>query len=95
MTPLEIVVLLVIAAVCGATGQALAGYSAGGCLASAVVGIIGAYIGQWLAREFDLPVILSINIGGKPFPIVWSIIGAFVFAAILGVVNRLTQRSRQ
>ncbi|MBD1831476.1 hypothetical protein H6F61_01975 [Cyanobacteria bacterium FACHB-472] len=95
MTPVEILVLLVIAAICGSTGQALVGYSAGGCLLSIVVGIIGAYIGLWVANEFDLPVIFALDIGGKPFPIIWSIIGSAIFAAILGLVNRLIQNNRR
>lgn len=88
MTIVELLVLLVIAAICGGIGQSLVGYSAGGCLVSIVVGIIGAYIGLWVAREFDLPVLFSINLGGKSFPIIWSIIGSAIFAAILGLINR-------
>ena len=45
MTLIEVLILLLIAAVCGAIGQSLVGYSAGGCLASIFVGIIGAYLG--------------------------------------------------
>lgn len=95
MTPLEILILLVIAAICGGTGQALVGYSAGGCLVSIVVGIIGAYIGIWVAREFNLPLIYTIKIGSQPFPIIWSIIGSAIFAAILGLIGRLTQGNRR
>ncbi|NJL88185.1 MAG: hypothetical protein HC886_23030, partial [Leptolyngbyaceae cyanobacterium SM1_1_3] len=49
MTLLEILLLLAIAAVCGGLGQSLVGYSAGGCLASMLVGIMGAYLGLWIA----------------------------------------------
>ena len=65
MTLTELLVLLIIAAVCGAVGQSLAGYDLGGCLVSIVVGFIGAYIGLWLAGKLGLPEILAINIGGK------------------------------
>lgn len=88
----EFLLLLLIAAICGSLGQILVGYSAGGLLVSIVVGIIGAYIGLWVAREFNLPVIFALNIGGRSFPIVWSIIGSAVFAAILSLVNRATRR---
>jgi uncharacterized membrane protein YeaQ/YmgE (transglycosylase-associated protein family) len=88
MDPVELLVLLLIAAICGAIGQSLVGYSAGGCLVSIVVGIIGAYLGLWVARQFGLPEIFAVNIGGRSFPIIWSIIGSALFAAILGLVNR-------
>lgn len=94
MTLVEILLLLLIAAVCGSLGQALVGYSAGGWLVSIVVGVIGAYIGTWVARELSLPVFFALNIGGKPFPIIWSIIGSAIFAAILGLINRNIRRSR-
>lgn len=88
MTLIEILILLLIAAICGAIGQSLVGYSAGGCLASIFVGIIGAYLGVWLARELGLPILFAVNVGTQPFPIVWSIIGSIIFAAILGLINR-------
>jgi uncharacterized membrane protein YeaQ/YmgE (transglycosylase-associated protein family) len=88
VTLVEFIVLLVIAAICGSLAQAMAGYSHGGCLVSAALGLIGALLGTWLAHLFDLPDILAIQIGGRTFPIVWSIIGAALFVAILSVVSR-------
>ena len=78
--------LLLIAAICGGIGQSISGYSFGGCLISAGVGFIGAIIGKWIAGELGLPELWSIEIDGQPFPIVWSIIGASLFTAILGAV---------
>lgn len=94
MSLLELILLLVIAAICGSLGQTLVGYSAGGCLISIIVGVIGAYIGMWIANELNLPVLFALNIGGKPFPIVWSIIGSAVFAAALALINRLVRGNR-
>ena len=88
MTLIGFLVLLIIAAVCGSIGQALAGYNLGGCLVSIVVGLIGAYIGLWIARETDLPRILEINIDGKPFPVVWAIIGSAIFTLIMALLRR-------
>ncbi len=88
MDLIQLLVLLLIAAVCGAIGQSLVGYSVGGCLVSIVVGVIGAYLGLWVARQFGLPEIFAVNIGGQSFPILWSILGSALFAAILGLVNR-------
>ena len=88
MTLLGFLLLLVIAAICGSIGQSLAGYDLGGCLVSIVVGFIGAYLGMWLAGEFGLPAIFEINIEGKPFPIIWSVIGAALFTFIVALLRR-------
>jgi uncharacterized membrane protein YeaQ/YmgE (transglycosylase-associated protein family) len=87
MTLTELLVLLIIAAVCGAVGQSLAGYDLGGCLVSIVVGFIGAYIGLWLAGKLGLPEILAINIGGKTFPIIWAVVGSAVFTLIVALIR--------
>jgi len=88
MTIIEILILLLIAAICGGVGQSLVGYSAGGCLTSIIVGIIGAYLGLWVARQFGLPEILPLTVGGTTFPIVWSVVGSAILSAILGLINR-------
>jgi uncharacterized membrane protein YeaQ/YmgE (transglycosylase-associated protein family) len=88
MTVLEIIILLAIAAIAGSLGQAIAGYSLGGCLASIVVGFIGAFLGYWLADALGLPPILAVYVGDEPFPFVWSVIGSALFALILGLLTR-------
>lgn len=87
MTLMGFLVLLIIAAICGGIGQSLAGYSVGGCLVSIIVGFIGAYIGMWMAGKFGLPELFVINIQGKAFPIVWSIIGAAVFTFLIALIR--------
>lgn len=88
MTLLELLLLVVVAAVCGSVGQSLAGYSLGGCFASIVVGFVGAFIGLWLVRSLGLPEVLAVNIGGETFPIIWSIVGSAVFSLVLGLLSR-------
>jgi len=88
MSLVGLIVLLIIAAICGSVGQALAGYSHGGCLVSIVLGFIGAYLGMWLAQQLGLPEIFTINIEGQPFPIVWSVLGAALVAALFGFLRR-------
>jgi uncharacterized membrane protein YeaQ/YmgE (transglycosylase-associated protein family) len=90
MTLVQLLVLLIIAAICGGIGQSLAGYSLGGCLVSIVVGFIGAYIGMWLAGKLGLPEIFAIQVGGKTFPIVWSVIGSALFTLIVALIRRAT-----
>jgi len=88
MTLIGFLILLLIAAICGAVGQSLAGYDLGGCLVSIIVGFIGAYIGLWIASKFGLPEIFSISIEGKPFPGVWAVIGSAIFTLIVALLRR-------
>ena len=88
MTLIQFLVLLLVAGICGALAQALTGYSHGGCLVSIALGFIGALLGTWLAGVLGLGEVLSVQIGGHPFPIIWSIIGAALFVALLRLIRR-------
>jgi uncharacterized membrane protein YeaQ/YmgE (transglycosylase-associated protein family) len=88
MTLTSFLILLLVAGICGAIGQAIVGYGRGGCLVSIALGFIGALLGTWLAGALGLPEIFGVTIGGKHFPIVWSIIGAALFVAILSLLTR-------
>ena len=83
-----LILLIVIAGIAGSIGQALAGYSVGGCVMSIVVGFIGAFLGMWLARTLHLPEPFLIRIQGDTFPLLWSIIGSALFCAALGFLTR-------
>ena len=89
MTLMELLVLLVVAGVCGALGQAISGFSRGGCLVSIALGFVGALLGTWLSRQLGLPELLVVPVGdGRGFPVVWSIIGAALFVAVIGLLTR-------
>lgn len=91
MTLTSLLVLLLIAGICGSIGRAIAGYSHGGCLVSIALGFIGAIIGVWLANALHLPHLYWVRIGDENFPIIWSIIGSALFVA---VISFLTSRRR-
>ena len=93
MTLLEILLLLLIACICGSIAQALAGYSSGGCLMSIVLGFIGALIGAWLARQLGMPELLPVQIGGTTFPIIWSVSGGALFVALLSLISGRGRRT--
>jgi uncharacterized membrane protein YeaQ/YmgE (transglycosylase-associated protein family) len=88
MTLLGLLLLLLIAAVAGAIGQSIAGYSLGGCLVSTAVGFIGALLGGWLAGATGLPELFVLQIGGWAFPVIWAIIGATLFTLLVGLISR-------
>jgi uncharacterized membrane protein YeaQ/YmgE (transglycosylase-associated protein family) len=83
-----LVILIVVAAIAGIIGQALAGYSVGGCVMSIVVGFIGALLGLWIARTLSLPEPLPISVQGETFPLLWAIIGSTLLCAGLGLISR-------
>ena len=88
MTILDVIVLLIIAGICGAIGQAITGFSRGGCLASIAIGFIGALLGMWVARLMGLPELFPVRIGTTSFPIIWSIVGSALFVAIISLISR-------
>ena len=83
-----LLILIVIAAVCGAVGKAIAGGTRGGLIVSIVLGFIGALLGPWVAGLLKLPEPFMVNIAGHPFPVLWSIIGAALFVAIIHLISR-------
>ena len=88
MTLIDLLLLLVIAGVCGAVAQALTGYSHGGCIVAIIVGFVGAFLGLWLANTFNLPKFFVIDVGGRAFPIVWSVIGGVLLSVVIGMLTR-------
>ncbi|MEZ6071302.1 MAG: hypothetical protein R3C10_13785 [Pirellulales bacterium] len=88
MTIVELLLLLLIAGLCGTMSQMLSGYSHGGCLVAIVLGFVGTLLGSYLARLTGLPDLFTIDVGARTFPVVWSIVGGVVFSVILGLVTR-------
>jgi uncharacterized membrane protein YeaQ/YmgE (transglycosylase-associated protein family) len=82
-----LIVLIIIAAICGAVGKALAGGARGGIIASIALGFIGALLGPWVAHQLHLSEPLVLQLSGQAFPIVWSIIGAALFVALLHLMS--------
>jgi len=87
MSLLGLLLLLLVAALAGGIGQAIVGYSTGGCLVSIALGFVGALIGGWLKVQLDLPEPFPLVIEGHTFPLVWSIVGAALFVAVLSLIS--------
>lgn len=86
MSIVELLVLLLIAGVCGAVGKAIVGYFPGGFLASIGVGFVGALVGTWLARLIGLPELFALRVGTTTFPVIWSILGSAIFVALIALI---------
>ena len=88
MTWIEVVLLLLVAGIAGAVGRGIAGDSRGGFLLSIAIGFVGAVLGSWMASRMGLPEFLTLRVGGRPFPLVWAILGAALFVAVLTALSR-------
>ena len=82
-----LLVLVIIAAICGSVGRALAGGGPGGLIASIALGFIGTLVGPWVAGQMHLAEPFVLHVSGQSFPIVWSTIGAAIFVALLHLVS--------
>lgn len=82
-----LLIMLVVAGVCGAIGRSIGGGSRGGFFVSIAVGFIGALLGTFLAGRFGLPELLMVAVDGHRFPILWSIIGASLFVALMHLIS--------
>ncbi len=88
LTITSLILLLIVAGICGSIGQSIGGGGRGGIIVSIALGFIGAVFGTWMAAAMHLPEVFTVRVGGEAFPIVWSIIGAAVFVAILSLLTR-------
>ncbi|GIV98283.1 MAG: hypothetical protein KatS3mg057_2940 [Herpetosiphonaceae bacterium] len=87
MSILGFIVLLIIAGICGALAEALVGFSPGGFLVSIAVGLIGAFLGTWLAGELGLPPLLAVNVEGQQIYIVWTVLGSMLLLLVLSLLR--------
>jgi uncharacterized membrane protein YeaQ/YmgE (transglycosylase-associated protein family) len=83
-----LLILIVIAAICGAIGENIGGGVRGGLIVSTAIGFIGALLGPWMAHQLRLSEPFMVHVGGHAFPVLWSIIGAAVFVALIHLVSR-------
>jgi uncharacterized membrane protein YeaQ/YmgE (transglycosylase-associated protein family) len=87
LTLTGLLLLLLIAGICGAIGRSIAGGTRGGFIVSIVVGFLGALLGSSIAHALHLPVLWTVIVDRHPFPIFWSIVGAAVFVALVHLVS--------
>ena len=83
----DILISLIIAGIAGSIARSLSGFSRGGCIISIIVGFIGAMIGSWLSREMQLPDPFILHIRGNSYNLLWTIIGAVIFTAVLSLIT--------
>ncbi len=80
---MKFIVLLIIAFFCGSIGAQLAGAKKEGCFINIVLGYVGAIVGGWLSRKLHMSDIIVVY----GIPVIWSIIGAAIFVAIISMMT--------
>jgi len=85
---IELLILIVVAGICGSIGQAITGYSRNGCLISIALGFIGALVGFFLKDLFGLPELIMLDVGTSGFPVIWSILGSALFVAVISFLTK-------
>lgn len=83
MSLFGILLLILIAAISGVIAQTLVGFTLGGWIVSILVGLVGAFLGWWIAVTLDLPPVFQVAIEGRNFPVLWSIVGGVIFVSVL------------
>jgi uncharacterized membrane protein YeaQ/YmgE (transglycosylase-associated protein family) len=85
MTLESLLIILLVAGICGAIGQAISGSWTGGVAGALVIGFLGWLIGTWLAVQLGMGEPLPLNISGWTFPVLWTVIGS----TLIGLLARL------
>ncbi len=90
MDPLQLLILLVIAGICGAIAELIVGFSPPGLhvmLVSIIVGVIGAFIGSWIggwmAEMLGLPPITEVRVGNTRLNLLYTVLGSTLLLVIL------------
>lgn len=90
MNLIGILLLIIIAGICGAIAEFLVGYSPGGLVLSVIVGVIGAYFGnvfgEWIYQLIPFR-FLNVQVGNITIDIVWAIIGSIIFLIVLSLLR--------
>ena len=84
---MDLILTLIVAAIIGSLGAAIAGRREQGCIVNILVGFIGALLGRWLSRTLEIDDPANLTIGDTTFPLIWSIAGAAVFVAIITLLT--------
>ena len=89
MDIIQLLLLIVIAAIFGAIGQSIAGYNFSGCFLGIIVGLVGAIVGPMIAANYELDPVFKITIMKKDYELFWSMAGALASSFIVGLLRRM------
>lgn len=86
---MDILLAAFIALLIGSLGARIAGQPGRyGCLASILLGLIGALVGRFVSEATGVGDFWVIDVDGRRFPVFWSILGATLLVAVLTFFTR-------
>ncbi len=88
----ELVIILIVAGICGGIAQAMLGQRRRNFLLSIIIGVIGAYVGTLLVRQFGWSNILPLTIGDSSIDLGWAFVGSLLLVFLLSMVTRPRRR---
>lgn len=94
MSLADFLILLVMAALLGALSQKILGFQMGGWILATVLGFLGLLLGRWLVYQFGLWEPVTISVLGRPFPLMWCVIGGVSMTIFAAWLSRRRRRSR-
>ena len=88
------IIAIIVAFICGAIGAKIAGAGKSGCLGFMVLGLIGSFLGPFVAYALHFPEFATLTLFGKYIYInpvfrrlIWNVMGAIIFVAILNFLG--------
>lgn len=93
MDLLSLLILIVIAGICGAIAEFIVGFTPGDLLRTIVIGVVGAYIGNLLglalARGTGEVIynMVLIKVGTIVFSLIWAIVGSALLLLVLSLLR--------
>ncbi len=87
MTITGFLLLMLIAFAVGSVAKEIVGLSRSGCLVTVGIGWLGSLLGTLLSMKLGLPEPFPLQIAGKNFPLLWSLMGAVLFVLVVAVVS--------
>jgi uncharacterized membrane protein YeaQ/YmgE (transglycosylase-associated protein family) len=84
---LQLLILLVVAGLCGAVAEWIIGYNPGGLLVAIIIGVIGAYIGNWIGGLLPLDLPLTVQVDSVTFNLIWAVIGSLILLVLIRTIR--------
>jgi uncharacterized membrane protein YeaQ/YmgE (transglycosylase-associated protein family) len=90
---LQLLILLIIAGLCGAIAEWIVGFSPGDLLVTIINGVVGAYVGSWVGSLIPIDLPLRVAVGTISFNLIWAVLGSIVLLLLLRTLRGTGRRS--
>ena len=95
MDLLTILILIVLAGICGAIAEFIVGFSPGGIFVTVIVGVVGAFIGNAIGEAIYgiFPILfIAIQVGNVILDLFWATLGSLVLLLLLSLLRDVRRR---